>query len=115
MTTGIFGLNESVTAAFLWEDADGAPLTALSPAPTVAVTNPNGVVTAPSLTQRGSTGYWDVTITPDVVGLWAIQARCTDPDCAAEYTDPVPLWVTTESLTDMMTTLDAVEIGRAHV
>ena len=65
MTTGIFGLNESVTAAFLWEDADGAPLTALSPAPTVAVTNPNGVVTAPSLTQRGSTGYWDVTITPD--------------------------------------------------
>ncbi len=100
--TGLLKVGESITVSFMWEDAsDGSPLTSLSPAPTLAVTAPDGTVTTPSLTQRGSTAFFDYEITPDAAGLWALQARCTDTDCAAEYTEVVPLWVTTNALSDV--------------
>lgn len=113
MATGLLAIAESVTVSFMWEDDNGAPLTSLSPAPTLAVTNPAGTVTTPALTQRGSTAFFDYTFTPDTVGTWVLQARCTDTDCATEYTEPVALWVTADSITEIQAKTDLLHFTGA--
>lgn len=105
MTTGLIGVDETITVAFVWFDDNGLPLTSLSPAPTLTLTAPDGTETAPALTQRASTPYWDYDFTPDEVGLWALMAECTDTDCAVPTTDPVAVWVSETSLGDELDTL----------
>lgn len=108
MSVGLTRVGDSVTASFLWEDTDGAPLTALSPAPTATLTAPDGTITAPTIAQRGSSPYFDVTVTLSSAGLWAIQAQCTDTDCATPYTEPVGILATAESLEDVLDEVEAI-------
>lgn len=111
MTTSLLGVGESITISFMWEDEDGAPITVLSPAPTLAVTDPAGTVTTPALTQRGATAFWDYVASPDTEGTWLYQGRCLDTDCAVEYTEVVSLWVSETSLGDELDTLLSAVAG----
>lgn len=110
MTTGLIKPGESQTLTFVWfsntSPPNDAPLATLSPPPTLVVTAPDGTLSTPSLTQRGVTEYWDYTLTPDVVGLWTLQARCQDTNVGEQYAPPLALWVQAESLTDISADTD---------
>jgi hypothetical protein len=115
MTTGLLKIGESVTLTFVWFNAIAAPadapLTTLSPAPTLAMTDPSGTVTAPALVHRGTTEYYDYSFVPTAVGAWGFQARCTDALVAEEYADPLTVWVTANSLADILAKTNLIQVG----
>lgn len=112
MTTGLIKPGESQTLTFVWysnaSPPNDAPLTTLTPPPTLVVTAPDGTPSTPSLTQRGATEYWDYTLTPTAIGLWTLQARCQDTNVSEQYAPPLALWVQAESLTDISTDTDLI-------